>query len=59
MKTIVKPDRDFPTDPQGPAAFTIPEVLGTSPKILQKRSGKNASAYRRQCFKSSLGETKS
>jgi len=40
MKIAVKPEQDLPIDPLGPAAFTIPEVLGTSPKILQKQSGK-------------------
>ena len=42
MKIVVKPDQDLPIGPLGPAAFTIPEVLGFSPKILQKRSHKTA-----------------
>jgi hypothetical protein len=36
MKIAVKPDQNLPIGPLGPAAFTIPEVLGISPKILQK-----------------------
>ena len=42
MKIAVKPDQDLPIGPLGRAASTIPEVFGISPKILQKRSSKNA-----------------
>jgi len=44
MKIKVKPDKDLPIGPLGPAAFTIPKVLGIPPRALQKWSGKNASA---------------
>ena len=41
MEIAVKPDMDLPIGPLGPTTFTIPKVLGASPKILQKRSSKN------------------
>jgi len=50
---------DLPVGPLSPAAITIPEVLGNSPKILQKWSGKNTWVLRCQSFKSGMGETKS
>ena len=41
MKIVVKSDQDLAIGHLGPATFAIPEVLVISPKILQKRSGKN------------------
>ena len=42
MKIAVNLGKDLPIGSLDPAAITIPQVLRISPKILQKRSAKNA-----------------
>jgi len=40
MKSAVIPDQNLQIGQLGPAAFTIPEVLGISSTILQNRTAK-------------------